>query len=135
MEGEHQTSATRFAPMLYMKNVADAIEFYKKAFDAEELQRWSNDDGSVHVAEMSIEGAMFHMHEEVTRNNELSPGTLNGTSVELGLFVPDPHAVAAKAITAGATETNPVQDYDYGYQQGSFVDPFGHHWTVQKKIV
>ena len=54
-------------PMLYMKDLAAAIEFYKKAFDAVELRRWTNDDGSVHVAEMSIHGALFHMHEESTR--------------------------------------------------------------------
>jgi len=33
-----------FAPILYLDNVADAIEFYKKAFDAKELRRWSNDE-------------------------------------------------------------------------------------------
>jgi PhnB protein len=69
-------SSTFFAPMIYLKILAPAIEFYKKAFDAVELRRWTNDDGSVHVAEMSIHGALFHMHEESTRNVELSPQTV-----------------------------------------------------------
>ncbi len=48
-----------FSPTLYFRNVADAIRFYQGAFDAKELRRWSNDDGSVHVAELVIEDAHF----------------------------------------------------------------------------
>jgi PhnB protein len=127
-------NSTFFAPMIYLKKVAPAIEFYQNAFDATELRRWSNDDGSVHVAEMSIHGALFHMHEESTRNNELSPETLKGTTIAIGLFVSDPHAVMAKAVAAGGTELDPVRDYDYEYRQGCVADPFGHHWLLEKKI-
>ena len=127
-------NSTFFAPMIYLKKVAPAIEFYKNAFDATELRRWSNDDGSVHVAEMSIHGALFHMHEESTRNNELSPETLKSTTIAIGLFVGDPHAVMAKAVAAGGTELDPVKDYDYEYRQGCVADPFGHHWLLEKKI-
>ena len=125
---------TFFAPMIYLKEVAPAIEFYKNAFDAIVLPQWNNDDGSVHVAEMSINGALFHMHEEVNRINELSPGTLKGTSVAIGLFVDDPHAVIAKAVAAGGTEIDPVKDYDYDYRQGCLADPFGHHWLIEKRL-
>ena len=125
---------TFFAPMLYLKTLAPAIEFYKKAFDAIELRRWSNDDGSVHVAEMMIDGALFHMHEETKRNNELSPETLKGTCLAIGLFVSDPHAVMAKAVAAGGTEIDTVTDYDYQYRQGCLADPFGHHWLIEKKL-
>lgn len=125
---------TFFAPMLYLNKVAPAIEFYKKAFDAIELRRWSFDDGTVHVAEMSIDGALFHMHQEITRINELSPETLKATTVAIGLFVNDPHAVMAKAVAAGGIEIDPVKDYDYDYRQGCLADPFGHHWLIEKKI-
>jgi PhnB protein len=126
--------ATFFAPMIYLKTLAPAIEFYKNAFDAIELRRWSNDDDSVHVAEMSINGALFHMHEEIPRVNELSPAALKGTTIAIGLFVNDPHAVMAKAVAAGGTEIDPVKDYDYDYRQGCLADPFGHHWLIEKKI-
>jgi len=129
-----KTDSATFAPILYLNNVADAIEFYKKAFNAKELRRWSNDDGSVHVAEMMIETALFHLHEEVSREAELSPMTLGGTSVIVGLFVADPDEVMAKAVAAGAIETTSIKDYDYGYRQGNITDPFGHHWTVEKSI-
>lgn len=126
--------STFFALMIYLNEVAPAIEFYKEAFDAIELRRWSNDDGSVHVAEMSICGALFHIHEEVTRINELSPGTLKGTCVAIGLFVSDLHAVMAKDVAASGVEMDPVTDYDYDYRQGCVADPFSHHWLIEKKI-
>ena len=120
--------------MIYLKKLAPAIEFYKKAFDAIVLRQWDNEDGSVHVAEMSIDGALFHLHEESTRNNSLSPETLKGTSIDIGLFVEDVHALMAKAVAAGGTELDPVRDYDYEYRQGCVADPFGHHWLLEKKI-
>lgn len=127
-------SPTFFAPHLALRNVLEGMEFYKKALGATELRRWSNSDGSVHVAEMAIETAMFHLHEEVPRNGQFSPETLKSVSVVIGLFVSDPHKFVKKAVVAGAREINPVQDYDYGYRQGTIADPFGHQWLIQKKI-
>ena len=134
MNTEAKTHGAFFAPIIYLKNVIDGMEFYKKAFGATELRRWSNDDGTVHVAEMMIESALFHLHEETARNKELSPVTLNGTCIILGLFVENPDEMMNNAIAAGAAETTPMQDYDYGYRQGNLTDPFGHHWTIEKKI-
>ena len=127
-------NTTFFAPMIYLKKLAPAIEFYKKAFGAIVLRQWNNDDGSVHVAEMSIDGALFHLHEEITRNNELCPETLNGTCIAIGLFVVDVHGMMAKAVAAGGNVLDPVTDYDYEYRQGCVADPFGHHWLLEKKI-
>jgi len=127
-------NTTFFAPMIYLEILAPAIEYYKSAFDAVELRRWTNDDGSVHVAEMSINGALFHMHEESARKNELSPQTVKATTIAIGLFVDDPHAVMNKALAAGGTQLDPVTDYDYGYRQGCLADPFGHHWLIEKRL-
>ena len=127
-------SATTFVPHLQSKNVLAGMEFYKSAFGAIELRRWSNPDGSVHVAEMSIDGAMFHIHEEVSRSRQMSTETLNGVTCLIGIFVADPDAMANKAVAAGGTITSPMRDYDYGYRQGVVTDPSGHQWLVQKKI-
>ena len=124
----------KFAPELFMQDVKSAIEFYEKAFGARELRRWSNDDGSVHVAEMEIGGALFHMHEEVKRENNLSPQTLKGTSIVLGVFSDDPDGLFKRAVEAGSKAVSPMQDYEYGYRQGSVRDPFGHQWQLQKRI-
>ena len=89
----------------------------------------------MHVAELTIDGALFHLHEEVSRISELSPETLKATTIAIGLFVSDPHAVMAKSVAAGGTEIDPVTDYDYNYRQGCLADPFGHHWLIEKKII
>ena len=125
---------TFFAPMIYLAKLAPAIEYYTKAFGAVVLRQWNNDDGSIHAAEMSIDGALFHLHEEVKRINELSPKTLKGTSIAIGLFVEDVHGVMATAVEAGGLELDAVRDYDYEYRQGTLEDPFGHHWLLEKKI-
>ena len=123
-----------FAPQLYIRNGVKNIDFYAKAFDAIELRRWTNDDGSVHVAELSIAGAIFHLHEESLKSCLYSPEKHNGTTTVIGLFVSDVDAFINKAITAGAIEVSPAQDYDYGYRQGKIKDPFGHQWMIEMKI-
>ncbi len=125
---------TFFTPHLFLKNVLAGMEFYQKAFGAVELRKWSNPDASVHVAEMEIDGAMFHLHEEVQRSNQLSPETVNATTSSIGLFVPDPDELMKRAQAAGGRVSSPIQDYEYGYRQGIIVDPFGHHWLIQKRI-
>jgi PhnB protein len=123
---------TTFAPMLVINNGVRDIDFYKKAFGAIELRRFSNDDGTIHVSEMEIDGAMFHLHEQGKISS--SPDTLKSTTVSIGLFVDDVHAVMAKAVEAGAKIISPIEDYDYGYRQGDIVDPFGHWWQIQKDL-
>ena len=125
---------TFFAPQLTLLDVLAGVEFYKAAFGAVELRRFTNPDGSLHVAEMGIEGAIFHLHDERVHSGDLSPSTLKGTSVLMGLFVDDPAEMMRKAVAAGGRESSPVHDYDYGYRQGTVIDPAGHHWLLQKKI-
>ncbi|MCW3108573.1 MAG: bleomycin resistance protein [Segetibacter sp.] len=123
-----------FAPQLYIKSGITDISFYEKALGAIELRRFTNDDGSIHVVELSIDGAIFHMHEETLNPGQFSPQKFNGTTVLIGLFVSDVDSVMAKAIRAGAVIVSPTQSYDYGYRQGEFKDPFGHIWMIEMKI-
>ena len=122
-----------FAPQLLINNGVKDISFYANAFDATENFCLRNDDDSVHVAELSIDGTIFHLHE-ITKQHFFSPDKHNGTTAIIGLFVPDVGAVMNKAIEAGAVEISAVKDYEYGYRQGEIEDPFGHHWLIEKKI-
>jgi PhnB protein len=121
--------ATAIAPQLSLKVVAPAIEFYKKAFGVEEILIVTNEDGSVHVAELSLQGAVFHVHEVNANYQMPAPQT-----VELGVFADDPDALMDSALAAGGQLLSAIKDYEYGYRQGSFVDPFGYKWTLQKKL-
>lgn len=129
-----QSRLTFFAPHLTVRNVLAELNFCKAAFGAVELRRFSNPDGSVHVAEMSIGDALFHIHEQMPASVEMSPETLKGTSSAIGLFVPDPVSTVRNAVAAGARETSPVKDYDYGYRQGTVTDPAGHVWLIQRRM-
>jgi PhnB protein len=123
-----------FAPELYIPSGVKDVSFYTKAFGAVELRRFSNDDGTIHVVELSIDGALFHLHEETARLNAVSPARNKGTTVIIGLFVSDVRAVMKSAIAAGGVEISATQDYDYGYRQGQVRDPFGHLWMIEQKI-
>ncbi len=124
---------TFFAPELYIPNGIKDISFYKLAFDATENLCFLNDDGSIHVAELSIDGALFHIHE-ISSNRFFSPTQFNGCTCCIGLFVTDVDKTMTQAIYAGAIEISKAEDFDYGYRQGTIKDPFGHYWQIQKKI-
>jgi PhnB protein len=126
-------NTTSFAPELYINNGVKDISFYKKAFGATENLCFKNDDGSIHVAELNIKSAIFHIHE-ITAHHFFSPDKNNGCTCCIGLFVPDVDIVMKQTINAGAIEISPAEDYDYGYRQGTIRDPFGHYWQIQKKI-
>ena len=123
-----------FAPQLFIPSGVSDISFYLKAFEAVEIRQWRNDDGSVHVADLSINGTIFHLHEERPEKGQLEPNKIKGVTTLIGLFVEDVNTVMNKALEAGATLLSPAQDYDYGYRQGNLTDPFGHHWTIEKSI-
>jgi len=124
---------THFAPELHIPNGTTSIDFYTK-FGATEHFILRNDDDSIHVAELEIDGAVFHLHETMAWFQALEPVSAKGVTTVIGLFVDDVHKVFQRALAAGATEVSPVTDHEYGYRQGMFMDPFGHYWQVQKKI-
>jgi PhnB protein len=119
-----------YVPVLAIKSGVTDIDFYKKAFEATLLWRLNNADGSVHVAALAINGAVFRLHEEGSKS--LSPDKAGGTTVAIGLTTDDVNAVMEQAVTAGAVVLSPVIDYEYGYRQGEIKDPFGHHWIIEK---
>ena len=124
---------TTITPVLTVRNAAAAVDFYQRAFDAIELARVTNPGDRI-VADMAIDGALFRVVEEVPEALNLSPETLEGTSVRLNLLVGDPDSVAEQAIAAGATEIFPIADQEYGLRQGRFADPFGHHWLIGRPL-
>ena len=130
----NETNQSSFVPQLFISSGVRDIAFYSKAFDAVVQRQWLNDDGSIHVAELSINNAIFHLHEESPNKNLLSPEKNNGTTVIVGLFVSDVDTVMNNAKAAGAIEISAAQDYDYGYRQGELKDPFGHVWMIEMKI-
>jgi PhnB protein len=120
------------APMLSVRNGAQAVEFYKSAFGAIELYRVEDPGGSV-VSRLSIEGAEFWLADESPAHENFSPESLGGGSVRMILTVPDPDAMFSKAVAAGARPVVAVENA-YGWRVGRVVDPFGHHWEIGRPL-
>jgi len=118
------------SPHLVCAGAADAIEFYKRAFGAEEMIRIPTDDNKILHAALMINGAMVMLTDENRRYGALSPKALNGTPVVLHLNVPDVDAFVERAVAAGAKIVMPVQDMFWGDRYGQIEDPHGHRWSI-----
>ncbi len=105
------------------------MEFYKDAFDAEELYRVEGGG----VGQLSVGSADFWVAEESMPHGNFSPETLGGCSVRMLLIVEDPFAVCKQAVAVGAKLIAPVAD-NYGWRLGRICDPFGHHWEIARKL-
>jgi PhnB protein len=108
----------------------EAVEFYKRAFGAENLLLIENEKGV--VARMAVEGAEFWLADEAPEHRNFSPESLSGVTTRLILIVDDPDALFARAVAAGAKELCPMQD-DHGWRVGGVLDPFGHHWEMARE--
>ena len=114
-------------PYLICKNAEAAIDFYSRAFGAEELYRIGQ-PGMVGHAEMKLGNSIFMLAEEHSEMGALSPQTIGGTPISLYIYVEDVDKFTEKAIAEGLKVIKPVADQFYGDRSGHFEDPFGHKW-------
>ncbi|MGD0974096.1 MAG: VOC family protein [Candidatus Korobacteraceae bacterium] len=117
-------------PYLIVKGAAKAIEFYKQAFGATEVERMEMPDGKIAHAEIKIGDSIIMLGDEAPQHGTRGPKSLGGSPCGLYLYVEDVDQTFNRAITAGATATMAVKDQFYGDRNGSLVDPFGHTWYV-----
>jgi PhnB protein len=116
------------APLLSVRNGARAVEFYEAAFGAVEVYRVEDPGGAV-VSRLTVEGAEFWLSDESPEHANYSPESLGGGTVRMILTVPDPDALVARAVAAGAREVTAVEQA-YGWRVGRIEDPYGHHWEI-----
>jgi PhnB protein len=124
VSGSFQTVVTA---TLSVRDWERAMDFYKKAFGADELFRVEGGG----VGQLSVAGAQFWVAEESKEHKNFSPESLGGCSVRMLLMVEDPAAVYARAVAAGATGVVPVAEA-HGWRIGRIADPFGHHWEITR---
>jgi PhnB protein len=117
-------------PYMVFKRAADAIEFCKKAFGAEETMRFADKDGSIRHAEIRIGDSSLMLVDEFSEFPEIrSVQTLGGSPVQIFLYVDDADAVFKRAVEAGADGFHPPRDAEYGRAAG-VKDPFGLVWWI-----
>jgi PhnB protein len=117
-------------PYLIVKGAAEALEFYKKAFGAEELMRCPMPDGRLGHAEIQIGNSRIMLADEFPEMGAKGPLELGGCPIGICLYVLDSDGAFNRAVSAGAKSLRPVQDQFYGDRSGTLTDPFGHQWTI-----
>jgi PhnB protein len=120
-------SATAY---LIIKEAANAIEFYKKAFGATEIMRMGEPNGKIMHAEIKIGDSPIMLADEFPEMGIRSPLSHGGTSVIIHLYVEDVDTIFSQALAVGAKVFRPIKDQFYGDRSGSLTDPFGHIWNI-----
>jgi uncharacterized glyoxalase superfamily protein PhnB len=124
------------SPVLIIRNAADAITFYMKAFDAEVMFRQDRPDGKLMHAALKIGDSVVMLGEECAPHEGhaeecvRAPADLKGTTVNLYLYVKDVDQIFRQALEAGAEPMMPVEDMFWGDRMGMVKDPYGHVWSV-----
>jgi PhnB protein len=122
------------SPMLTVSDGAAAIDFYVKAFGAEELGRVPGPDGKkLFHAALRINGALVMLNDDFPEMNDgksATPEALGGSPVTVHLTVTDVDTKFQQAIDAGATVVMPLDDMFWGDRYGELRDPFGHLWSM-----
>lgn len=118
-------------PYLTFKDARAAIEFYSKAFGAEEQFRLAEPgSGRIGHAEVMIEGSRLMLSDEYPDFGAISAQTLGGCPIALHLYVPSVDAFVDRAVKAGATLLRSVKDEFHGNRTGQVADPFGYRWFI-----
>jgi uncharacterized glyoxalase superfamily protein PhnB len=122
-------------PHISVHDAAGAIDFYKRAFGAEELHRMPmpNGDKIMHAA-IRIGDSVIMMNDEFPEMKCLGPRALGGSPVTLHLYVENVDATFKRAVDAGCTVMMPLEDAFWGDRYGKVTDPFGHQWSLATHI-
>ena len=125
-------------PHLVCDRCSEAIEFYKKAFGAEEVVRMPAPDGRrlMHAAIRIGNSFVFLVDDfpEFSGGKSQSPTALKGTPVTIHHYVENCDAAIKRAQDAGATVLMPAQDMFWGDRYGVVTDPYGHKWAFATHI-
>lgn len=117
-------------PYLRVHSTAEAIDFYTRAFDANELFRLTEPNGRIGHAEIKIGPTTVMLSDEYPERGIRGPRSLGGTTFSIHLHVANVDKAFEQAVSAGATVVRPLQNQFYGERSGTVRDPFGHEWLL-----
>ena len=115
---------------LTVKNSADALDFYARAFGAEELYRMSIPGGGIAHCEFTIGNTRIFMSDEAEPWHAYAMPDGAKSSCLFSLAVPECDAAHSKAVAAGATALTEPEDQFYGARSSVLLDPFGYRWSI-----
>jgi len=120
-------------PYLAVGDAAQAIEWYKRAFGAKEVNRQLEPTGKVMHASLKI-GDSLVMLSDIFPGSEMRDPRAVGPSVNLHIYSKQIDKIFKSATAAGAKVTMPLEDQFWGDRYGKLEDPFGHHWSVATHV-
>lgn len=119
-------------PQLTLDNAAKTIEWYVKAFGAQEVSRAVGPDGKIMHAEIRIGDSPIMLNDAMMGSK--GPKSLGGSPASLWVYVEDCDALYNRAKAAGAKVPDgpmgQMQDQFWGDRCGSLIDPEGYQWTI-----
>ena len=121
-------------PYLVIHGASKAIEFYKKAFGAKEVDRSPMSDGTLMHATIRIGDSIIMMSDEFPGGDSKSPTSAGATTVNLHINSKDVDKLWNQALNAGAKPTLPLENQFWGERYGKLQDPFGHIWSVSMAV-
>jgi PhnB protein len=128
-EGYHTVT-----PYLALDDAAGAIEFYKRAFGAEEIARMDAPGGKVGHAELKIGDSYVMVADTFPQSETKAPRDAGTTTAGVFLYVEDVDALFKQAVDAGATVTMELADQFWGDRFGTVRDPYGHVWSMATHV-
>jgi PhnB protein len=124
----------RVSPYLVVDNATKAIDFYTQVLGATERMRMPAPGGKIGHAELQFDDSVVMLADEYPEMGAVSPKSVGGTPVTLGLYLEDVDKTFDAAVQAGAKALRPVEDQFYGDRSGQIEDPFGHRWSLSTHI-
>jgi PhnB protein len=119
---------------LVTRDPGAAAAWYESVLGAAETSRITLPGGQILTIELRFGDSTLALSDEFPDMGIVSPQTLGGTYGALHVAVPDADAAWQRALDAGATEFEPLQDAFWGMRTGQFIDPFGHRWAVDQHL-
>ena len=121
-------------PYVMLKNCAEAIGFYSKAFGAKEKFRMPDAQGRIQHAEIQIGDSIVMMADEAPQMNAYSVEHFGGSPVSLLIYTEDCDEMYSQALGAGAKSLREPADQSYGDRMSGVQDPFGYKWWIATHI-
>jgi PhnB protein len=115
-------------PQLTLDNAAQTLDWYKRAFGAQEISRNVGPDGKIMHAEMTIGNSRIMLNDVMMGTK--GPRALGGSPAALWLYVDNSDALFDRAVKAGAKEQMPMADQFWGDRAGAVADPAGYTWWI-----
>ncbi len=112
----------------------EALDFYKRAFNAKLEINMPRPDGGVAHAELMLGDSRIMLADASPKMEAYGPSHYGGSPVTLFVYVPNVDATTSQAASAGATITRPVADQFYGDRTAGLKDPFGHAWYLATHV-